>query len=279
MGEGDQRHAMLAKALDNLLELAAGHGTASFRGLAEAAYLDPACDFVGASLRNIDLRDEDLRGFDFRNADLTGADFRRANVDGVRFDDASLSGVIGLGDVVVLLEGALHGNISETVNDLKNITKGLLRGYSETWIFNDLNELENALRLTPVRRVIVVMHDLDIPPTRDSAAALNALRTKVIAFKELADRTIQPPSHKFDFFCIVLLFKNIERFPFSSFPDDSELSFVHLLAFCPASDSNSSIEPDRASLAVLRAKLLNWGVRGPTAGHEISSSTHFDRET
>jgi hypothetical protein len=86
----------LAQVLDKLVEQATEQELASFRALTEAAGLNPAHDFVGASLQNIDFRDEDLRGFDFSKADLTGADFRRANVAGVRFDDAILTGTIGL---------------------------------------------------------------------------------------------------------------------------------------------------------------------------------------
>jgi uncharacterized protein YjbI with pentapeptide repeats len=86
----------LANILDRLLEQATRNVSPSFRDLAKAAALDPASDFVGASLRDIDFRDEDLRGFDFSNADLTGADFRRANVKGVRFAGATLHSAIGL---------------------------------------------------------------------------------------------------------------------------------------------------------------------------------------
>jgi dTDP-4-dehydrorhamnose 3,5-epimerase-like enzyme len=99
--ERPRPHSSLAEILDGLLELGAKETTASFRKLAEAARLDPARDFIGASLQNIDLRDEDLRGFNFSDADLTGADFRRANVDEVRFEGANLSGVIGLRDEVL----------------------------------------------------------------------------------------------------------------------------------------------------------------------------------
>jgi uncharacterized protein YjbI with pentapeptide repeats len=86
----------LSNILDRLLEEAMANGSPSFRDLAKAAALDPACDFVGASLRDFDFRDENLRGFNFSNADLTGADFRRANVKGVRFKGAILDGAIGL---------------------------------------------------------------------------------------------------------------------------------------------------------------------------------------
>jgi tetratricopeptide (TPR) repeat protein len=86
----------LADILDRVLERAAAEPLPSFRSLAEAAALDPASDFISASLRDMDFRDQDLRGFDFSRADLTGADFRRARIDGVRFDGADLTGAIGL---------------------------------------------------------------------------------------------------------------------------------------------------------------------------------------
>ena len=88
----------LANILDRVLEQAMRNESPSFRDLAKAAALDPARDFVGASLRDLDFRDEDLRDFDFSNADLSGADFRRANVEGVRFKGAKLDGAIGLPD-------------------------------------------------------------------------------------------------------------------------------------------------------------------------------------
>ncbi|WP_198172726.1 pentapeptide repeat-containing protein [Bradyrhizobium sp. AT1] len=82
--------------LDKLIVLAESDAMASFVTLARAAGLDPARDFVGASLRDMDFRGEDLRGCNFSRADLTGSDFRRANLTGVRFDDAVLTGAIGL---------------------------------------------------------------------------------------------------------------------------------------------------------------------------------------
>ena len=95
-GRTDSTPHPLRVVLDRLLEKAASKRPPSFRALVEAANLDPSCDFVGASLRDMDFRDDDLRGFDFSNADLTGADFRRANVDGVAFRGAVLKGTIGL---------------------------------------------------------------------------------------------------------------------------------------------------------------------------------------
>src|SRR4051794_19680623 len=78
----------LGETLGRVVEAALADENISFRMLAEAAGLDPARDFVGASLVNVDFRDEDLRGFNFAKADLTGADFRRANIEGVSFDGA-----------------------------------------------------------------------------------------------------------------------------------------------------------------------------------------------
>jgi hypothetical protein len=95
MKEWESLHP-LAGILDRLLEQSASVDAPSFRALVKAADLDPARDFIGAVLRNVDFRDEDLRGFDFSNADLTGADFRRANVVGVSFSGADLNGAIGL---------------------------------------------------------------------------------------------------------------------------------------------------------------------------------------
>jgi two-component system, LuxR family, response regulator FixJ len=88
--------ATLTEIVDRLLALAIEDEPPSFRALAAHAGLNPAHDFIGASLRNLDLRDEDLRGFNFSNADLSGSDFRRANLAGATFDDAILDGVVGL---------------------------------------------------------------------------------------------------------------------------------------------------------------------------------------
>jgi uncharacterized protein YjbI with pentapeptide repeats len=88
----------IAETLDRLIVEAERDEQASFAALVRAAGLDPAHDFVGAFLADLDFRDEDLRGFDFSGADLTGADFRRANVAGVRFEGAILTGAIGLNE-------------------------------------------------------------------------------------------------------------------------------------------------------------------------------------
>jgi uncharacterized protein YjbI with pentapeptide repeats len=84
------------EALETLVEMASDGKQPSFCELVKAAGLDPSRDFVGASLRDIDFRDEDLRGFDFSHADLSGVDFRRANIAGVSFAGTDLTGAIGL---------------------------------------------------------------------------------------------------------------------------------------------------------------------------------------
>jgi phage repressor protein C with HTH and peptisase S24 domain len=88
--------SVIAETLDRLVDEAERDDRASFATLVRAAGLDPARDFIGAFLADLDFRDEDLRGFDFSGADLTGADFRRANLAGVRFEGATLTGAIGL---------------------------------------------------------------------------------------------------------------------------------------------------------------------------------------
>jgi RNA polymerase sigma-70 factor (ECF subfamily) len=92
----ESRPLILEDILDQLLDQGKNSRSPSFRILAEIAGLDPAKDFVGASLRDMDFRYDDLRGFDFSGADLAGCDFRRANVLGVRFARANLVGAIGL---------------------------------------------------------------------------------------------------------------------------------------------------------------------------------------
>lgn len=66
--------------------------------LAELAQLDPAKDFEGADLRELDVAGEDLRRFSFRGADLRGSNLRGAKVDrgalvGARLEGADLSDV------------------------------------------------------------------------------------------------------------------------------------------------------------------------------------------
>jgi hypothetical protein len=86
----------IAETLDRLVAETERDEHVSFATLVREAGLDPAHDFVGAFLADLDFRDEDLRGFDFSGADLTGADFRRANLKGVRFEGAILTAAIGL---------------------------------------------------------------------------------------------------------------------------------------------------------------------------------------
>ncbi|MGA8612849.1 MAG: pentapeptide repeat-containing protein [Xanthobacteraceae bacterium] len=131
-GGGDVTPQSLADILDRLLECAAKNEPRSFRALVQAAALDPARDFVGASLRGIDFRDEDLRGFDFSKADLTGADFRRANVTGVSFDGAELRGAIGLPDIVqlaadVILQQPTGSDFDDALADGPGLSSGYLK--------------------------------------------------------------------------------------------------------------------------------------------------------
>src|SRR4051794_9332837 len=86
----------LSGVLDKLIGAALSKRELSFRELVLLAGLDPGHDFVGASLRELDFRDEDLTGFNFSRADLSGADFRRAKVAGVSFLNSELTGAIGL---------------------------------------------------------------------------------------------------------------------------------------------------------------------------------------
>jgi len=105
MSRAPKKPATLPELFDKLVAQAGGSKPSGFRKLVNAAGLDPAKDFVGASLRDVDLRGEDLRGFDFSQADLSGADFRHAKVKGVRFDGANLTGVIGLSQLGTLPDG------------------------------------------------------------------------------------------------------------------------------------------------------------------------------
>lgn len=91
----------IAETLDRLVAETERDEHVSFATLVREAGLDPAHDFVGAFLADLDFRDEDLRGFDFSGADLTGADFRRANLKGVRFEGAILTAAIGLRELTL----------------------------------------------------------------------------------------------------------------------------------------------------------------------------------
>ena len=64
-----------------------------FVALARVAGLDPARDFRGADLCNVDFGADDLEVFDFSGADLTGADLSRVTrlpTDGSRHAPAGI---------------------------------------------------------------------------------------------------------------------------------------------------------------------------------------------
>jgi hypothetical protein len=86
----------IGKLLETLIGMASDGKEPSFRKMVTAGGVDPRRDFVGASLRDLDFRDEDLQGFDFSQADLSGVDLRRANIAAVSFAGADLTGAIGL---------------------------------------------------------------------------------------------------------------------------------------------------------------------------------------
>lgn len=93
--------------IQRLARLVVERETASFRDMVRTAGIDPARDFVGSDLSNLDFRDEDLRGFNFTGADLSGCDFRRADISGARFEGTKRSGAIGLPDLEPRTAGAL----------------------------------------------------------------------------------------------------------------------------------------------------------------------------
>ena len=65
----------------------------SFKGLANAAGLEPKTDFRGIYLNNIPLADQDLSGFDFSGADLRNTGIERARYDkSTKFDLAIFDG-------------------------------------------------------------------------------------------------------------------------------------------------------------------------------------------
>jgi hypothetical protein len=98
----------LSETLDRVIERATNDEPASFADLAIAAGLDPARDFIGASLRGIDLRGENLCGFNFSRADLVGADLRGAYLEGVSFSGADTTGCLGLPHELLTLSGTGH---------------------------------------------------------------------------------------------------------------------------------------------------------------------------
>jgi 4-hydroxy-3-methylbut-2-en-1-yl diphosphate reductase len=119
----------LEEILDRTIRLGQRQSYVSFRTLVEAAGLDPACDFVGASLRDMDFRDEDLTGFDFSDSDLTGADFRRAILKDVSFRGAVLVGTIGIGEendaLLTVLLGSPRGFCAGVVRALDIVERCL----------------------------------------------------------------------------------------------------------------------------------------------------------
>jgi uncharacterized protein YjbI with pentapeptide repeats len=126
----------LSRILNRVVGQAAKNSSVSFRNLVEIAGLSPEHDFIGATLRGVDFRDEDLRGFDFSKADLTGADFRRADIRGARFDDAVLVGAIGLGDVRYQKDDQEELNRPPPDFDILKVKELLLQGNSipEHWV-------------------------------------------------------------------------------------------------------------------------------------------------
>jgi hypothetical protein len=120
----------LAEILDQLVEKATEEKSVPFASLAKAAGLDPARDFVRASLREIDLRGEDLRGFDFSRADLTGADFRGANMDGVSIALAITTGAVGLPPQATRRARipVLHPDANQLLSYIRGINQAILLG-------------------------------------------------------------------------------------------------------------------------------------------------------
>jgi hypothetical protein len=140
----------LGEILDHLVMEAGHEKPASFAELVAVAGLDPARDFVGGSLREVDLRGEDLRGFDFSGADLTGADFRGANLSGVSFKNAIRTGALGLP------ESSGSEITAETLKQFLNRrlgSDGRISDFSYTWTvrilgdlgFRNLQQVETAI--------------------------------------------------------------------------------------------------------------------------------------
>ena len=145
----------MSEVLDRVVARADQKKPATFDELATAAGLDPRHDFVGTSLRGIDLRDEDLRRFDFSLADLTGADFRGANVADVRFNGAILRGAIGLPfrqkKVLIVEDNDLNLAL---MNDLL-----VAHGYSTLQTRDGIE----ALKLTRQHRPDLILMDIQLP--------------------------------------------------------------------------------------------------------------------
>jgi hypothetical protein len=152
----------LGEIFDRLVDRATADNPASFVDLVREAGLDPAHDFVGASLSDIDLRCEDLRGFDFTNADLTGADFRGANLIGVSFNDAIRTGALGLPEstefeitaetVKQFLERRL-GSDGRIAAGRYRATAGILKRLG----FRDLKQVEAAISIYDDHKLSLVV--------------------------------------------------------------------------------------------------------------------------
>jgi hypothetical protein len=142
---------LIAQTLDNVIVEAKRDEDATFAALVIAAGLDPAHDFVGASLVNLDLRGEDLRGFNFSGADLTGTDFRGANLEGLSLDDAILVGAIGLANHGQ--EGTMPDGLLNFLVNFSNITAfAEVIQYDFQPLQNLLTELETVFKETASRR-------------------------------------------------------------------------------------------------------------------------------
>jgi pentacotripeptide repeat protein len=82
----------LGRLLGQVVRVASARDV-TFRGLTEAAGLDPKRDFAGISLNGLPLEQEDVSGFDFSGSDLRGTGVERARgLDGCRFAGAVFDG-------------------------------------------------------------------------------------------------------------------------------------------------------------------------------------------
>lgn len=133
MSRGHEAQKRIAERLNDTVRYAKQVSAPSFHDLAEAAGLDPACDFIGADLRGIDFRDEDLTAFDFSGADLSYSDFRRARVTSGSFEGATVVGTIGLvrqavratAEPLPLSEGNGASGSSDTLTDRTTLERHL----------------------------------------------------------------------------------------------------------------------------------------------------------
>jgi hypothetical protein len=157
--------------------------------------------------------------------------------------------------VAVLLQGVPDGNFSEMVNELNNITKGVVQRYSETWIFDDFDKIVRMLHVTQVRRAILTIHDLDIGPMQPREV-LAAIQTKVTAVEKKVDEISQSLGQKPDLFWVVLLIAHADDLPFAKFPK-GRFSFVHFLHFRTFSDPYR-FEADPAAVKTIQMHLKDW---------------------